>query len=371
MRKILLAFALLPLSVIAQSTYTVCNTPGMKADYNNLQAAVNAVPAGSTIMVFPGGGSYGDVVVSKKLSIYGTGFLLGENSEPYTAPDIRGVVLNTLRCNPGSDNSVLEGLQFTDMNGIGGLNRMVLDSVRNVTVSRCDFYMRGFGPDLLTTRNTFNCIFRNCYVVPRQPDAGFDASGGPVYREFGTGSINLQFLNNIFDNRGGGLLGFSMNYNVTPANYGEVFFTNNTFSCYLAFSNFCGYTYRNNIFYNTVTATITPEGVGMTGAGYNNITNAPVLFKPNSGNRMNVSMDTVLVYNSFGYHSFDEKYRVLPNSFAKTFSTSGGEIGAYGGDKPYVLSGIPALPEIYAYSITRDSTIRGNIKLRIKAKSIY
>ena len=371
MKKIFLFLGLLPVMLFAQNTFTVCNTPGVTADYNNLQTAINAVPEGSILLVFPSATSYNIATLSKKLSIYGTGYLLDQNSEPFASPNVSGVILNGLIFNPGSDNSYVEGLQLIDMtNAVAVINRIVMDSVTNVTVSRCDVYMRGFNLPILATNTTLNCTFQQCYFVPRQPDAGFDASGGGFYQEYGSGSQNLQFNNNIFDNRGGAALGVFMNYNVLAQNLGSVIFTNNTFTAALQFSNFSGYTYINNIFNNTYPqGAFTPAGIGMTGAAIKNVTNSANLFAAGSGNYTGANADSIFAYSAFGYHSLDTKWQILNSSFAKNFATDGGEVGAYGGFKPYVPSGISSLPNIYAITVSTDTTIRGNVLVRIKGKA--
>ncbi len=371
MKKILLFFGLLPAILFAQNTFTVCNTPGVVADYNNLQTAINTVPGGSVLIVFPSTISYNIATLSKKLSIYGTGYLLDQNSEPFSSPNISGVILNGLVFKPGSDNSYVEGLQLIDMtNAVSSLHRIVMDSVMNVTVSRCDVYMRGFNLPLLATNTTLNCTFRQCYFVPRQPDAGFDASGGDFYQENGSGSQNLQFNNNIFDNRGGNALGVYMNNNVPAQNLGSVIFTNNTFIAALQTSNFSNYTYVNNIFNDTYPqGSFTAQNIRMLGPAIKNVTNSSSLFAANSGNYLNANADSIFAYSAFGYHSLDSKWQVLNNSFAKTFATDGGEVGAYGGVKPYVLSGISSLPNIYAITIDTDTTTRGNVLVRIKGKA--
>jgi hypothetical protein len=107
----------------------------------------------------------------------------------------------------------------------------------------------------------------------------------------------------------------------------------------------------------------------MNGAAFNNITNSSTLFAAGSGNYPGANPDSIFAYSSFGFHSFDQKWQVVNNSFAKTFATDGRETGAYGGDKPYVLSGIPNLPGIYALTITPDISKRGNVLVRIKSKA--
>ncbi len=372
MKKYLLFLLLWPVLSFAQKTYSVSNIPGVATDYTSLQGAIDSLPPGSTLLIFPSPKSYGIVSVAKKIAIYGTGFLLDQNQEPFTAPNQYGVVLDAINFKTGSDHSFIEGLQIIDESANGGYPRLKLDSVNNVTISRCSFYMQGFGPNLIYTKNTFNCNFNGCYFVLRQPTAGFDASGGGFYTETGTGSQNLYFTNNIIENRGGLSLGLYMNHNVSTENLGTVYFDHNTFVVAIGGSDFSNYTYTNNIFFDTYPQqAAVPQTVRMLGAAFNNITTSPSLFKSGSGNFINAKGDEILAYSTFGFHSFDQKWAVQDTSFAKHFASDGGEAGAFGGKKPFVLSGIPNLPEIFAVSISKDTTARGRVLLRIKARASY
>ncbi len=362
--------ALLPAMVFAQSTFSVSNIPGVTTDYYTLQGAVDSVPAGSTLLVFPSAISYGDVKIAKKLSVYGTGFMLDQNAEPFTATASSGAIVNNIVFKPGSDNSLIQSLQFIDATVTSTVgNRIKMDSVHDITISRCNIYMHGYAPPLIATANTFNCMFTGCYIVPRQPIAGFDQSGGALYSETADGSTNLLFINNIFDNRGANGLAISMNYNVPYDKLGTVFFINNTFAMGLQGANFCNYFYSNNIFYDTYQQPFTAQSINMTGPAYNNITNATTLFTANSGNSINANTDSLFTNKTFGFHSFDQRWQVVAGSFAKTFASDGGEAGAFGGKTPYVLSGIPSLPQAYAVTIKNDTTQRGHVLVRIKAKA--
>lgn len=357
--------------VFAQSTFSVSNIPGLTTDFYTLQGAVDSVPDGSTLLVFASAKSYGDVKISKKLSVYGTGFMLDQNVEPFTATATSGVIVNNIVFKPGSDNSLIQSLQFIDAASTSTVaNRIKMDTVHDITISRCNIYMHGFAPPLIATANTFNCMFTGCYIVPWQPNAGFDQSGGELYTETADGSVNLLFTNNIFDNRGATGLSIIMNSHVTSTErWGSVFFINNTFAIGLQGANFCNYFCSNNIFYDTYQKPFTPQSINMTGPAYNNITNSATLFTANSGNSINVNTDSLFTNKTFGYHSFDQRWQVVAGSFAKTFASDGGEAGAFGGKTPYVLSGIPSLPQAYAVTIKNDTTRRGHVLVRIKAKA--
>ena len=362
---------MLPAFLFAQNNYSVCNVPGVKADFKTLQGAVDSVAAGSILYVFPSTSSYGAVVINKKLAIFGTGFLLDQNSQPASSPNTSGVILDVLNLVNGSSNSYIDGLQLINMTGGSFPVRLFLDSVSNVTITRCAAYTQLFGPHIISTRNCFNCTISNCYFVPANP-ADFGHSGGNYYKEIGTGSFNLQFNNNLFDDRMT-VRPFVLNYLVSSYNFGTVFFNNNTIIADLGGSSFSNYTYVNNFFIHSGNSSIQPVNIQLNSLCLNNITNSPNLFALAKGvnNIQNANADSIFMYSTFGYHPWEEKWKVRDTSFAKTFSSTGGEVGAFGGNTPYKLSGLSTLPFIYDLSVTKDSAIRGNVKVRIKARANY
>ncbi len=96
MKKFILLVLLFPFITSAQNIYTVPNVPGSIANFKTLQGAHDSVAAGNILYVLPGSFSYGDVVFTKKLTVYGTGYFLGQNLEPYTQANISPVLVNSI-----------------------------------------------------------------------------------------------------------------------------------------------------------------------------------------------------------------------------------------------------------------------------------
>ena len=57
-------------------------------DYSEVQAAADGAEAGDSIYIYPG--NYGNVIVKKKLAIFGVGYFLVEN--------IKGIMLSRKSC---------------------------------------------------------------------------------------------------------------------------------------------------------------------------------------------------------------------------------------------------------------------------------
>ena len=367
MKKILLFLSAWPLIVVAQNSYTISNIAGVTANYASLQGALDSVPDGSILYLFPSTVSYGGAVVKKKVAIYGTGFLLEQNAPPATTPNTYGVNLQYLDIKQGGSSSYIEGIQFNNINfaqvptlPVG--TPLQIDSAANVIISRCGFFPHG-GGYFITTNTTYNTIIRDSYFDLNESGEGNNSN---MLNDNSSGSTGLQFRNNIITNRRVNM-GFGA-YNILPNS--DISFINNTFVVRMASSNFQNMKYVNNIFVDTdTTAAVSPASVYLNGEVHHNVTNRTTLFSPQSFNTQGINPDSVFVYSGFGFFSEDQQWQLRSNSFVNTYATDGLACGAYGGDNPYTLSGIPHLPNIYSLTIARDTTKRGNVLVHIKAKA--
>src|SRR6187397_2990958 len=126
-RKVLtMLFALCVTTCFGQTIRRVNNTgiplgPNM---YAKLQEAHNAASDGDIIYVEGSGTTYDNLVCTKKLTIIGPGYLLGENYTYFS--DLRSANLGTVVFDPGSAGSSL----------IGCSSVSVTVKVSNITLSR-------------------------------------------------------------------------------------------------------------------------------------------------------------------------------------------------------------------------------------------
>ncbi len=370
MKKILLLIsALFPAILFSQNIFTVSNISGVTANYSSLQGALDSVPDGSIIYLFPSTVSYGGGVVKKKVAIYGTGFLLDQNPPPATTPNTYGVNIQYLDIKQGGSNSYIEGVQFnnitfTQLPGLPTGTPLQIDSASNVIISRCAFFPHGGGGYFVTTNTTYNCMIRDCYFDLIESG---ETVSSYVLNDNNSGSTGLLFSNNIFTSRRTAM-GFYCNY-IRP--YSGISFINNTIIAGMSASNFQNLKYVNNIFVDTNPAgVVTPSSVLMQGEVHNNITNRATLFDATSFNYQQANPDSIFVYSQFGFHSEDQQWQLQSGSFANTYGVGGIPCGAYSGDKPYTLSGIPGLPNIYSVTVTADSSLRGHVLVRIKGKAL-
>jgi len=368
MAPLCLAFALFPVLLHAQNSYTVSNVPGSNANFKTLQGAHDSVVAGSTLYVLPSSNTYGNAIFTKKLTVYGTGYYLGANLAPNTQANTGAVIVNSITFRAGSDNSYIEGLQLTDIStSTSSLQRLSMDTVSNIIVSRCYFTPpNAYYNYYFYFSNTSNIIVKQCYF-----DCQARALSSVVNMNSVTvGFSGVQFNNSIFDFIGEGINGFSMMTGLANGVTANATCTNNTIlSCTLN-SGFGNFNYTNNIFVNTtVGGSYGPTYALTGGTNLYNIATVQQLFPATGNNMLGANTDSMFVGSQSGYHSTDQKWMLRDNNFATTFGQGGIPAGAYGGSNPYKLSGIPAIPYVYSLNVPSQATSPGTIGIHIKARA--
>jgi len=134
-------FIIMMQCAIAQSIYTVNNTPGSTANYHVLQDALDSVPAGSIILLQGSSINYGFGLVKKPLVIYGAGYFIGQNPAPNTQALLNRSMVTHLTFAKNSLGSMVSGVSFVLNPALDGQinQRVVFDSATNITLSRCYF----------------------------------------------------------------------------------------------------------------------------------------------------------------------------------------------------------------------------------------
>lgn len=375
MKKIILITLLFPFITSAQNSYTVSNVPGSNANFKTLQGAHDSVAAGSILYLMPSSFSYGNAVFTKRLTVYGTGFFLGQNLEPNTQANTAPVYVNSITFKAGSDNSFVEGLQMA-YQAQQNTNRFALDTVSNITISRCLVISPTWGAyggshSLFFINGANNCVIKQCYIQ------NINIYMFPPLVQYKYGTIpnftGIRFINNILDWQPVGTNSFRFG----PDQYGgfqsagivDVQVENNTFIANLKYCTFGNLNYTNNIFYNYSPGDIVnPATVYLNGTNLNNISNSATLFAVPGNNYQHPNADSIFTKNLPGYHSIDGKWMLRDTSFANTFGQGGVACGAYGA-VAYKLSGIPNIPFIYSLAVPTQGTTPGTINVHIKAKA--
>ncbi len=228
------------------TVHTVSNTPSTLAQFNTVQAAINAAASGDTIYVHGSPNQYGAFTqTNKQLTIMGPGFFADKNL-PFTA-QIQGCTITGAT----SSNSEYHGLTFVTGLQISSAHPDNLRFIRNHFVSidininqgsttYTGYLFEGNLFDNATanasTSSTYqNFLFQNNYFYENATvrDANFNGFFN---------SVNVLFNHNLWFGAGAGVRNIA-----TSSNNRFLTFANNIFVRRNASSSISSSTYNNNI----------------------------------------------------------------------------------------------------------------------------
>jgi hypothetical protein len=319
---------------LSAKIWTVDNNPGNSAaNFTSIATAVaNAsVLDGDTIYVAGSSLDYGtSFTVTKKLYIFGPGYFLAENLDlqANTAP---ASISGSVTFDNGSEGSIIQGMTFENY---------VYFYTSNITFRRNrTYYFFSFSGSIS------NIIFVQNYCT--------NATSSSVM-SIGSSNTNILVSNNFFENTSSGAL-------INTPNPSNAIITNNVFSSAgtaLTLGTGTSGAFDNNIVRNgafTNNSLIVPR---------NNIGNS-TQFGTANGNKELIDMATVFLNTG----SSDAKWQILAAGPADDAGLSGEDCGMYGGNSPYVISGLPPIPSIYFFSSPTTGSAAQGLPVTIKAKS--
>jgi hypothetical protein len=341
-------------AVAQTNVFTVNNTPGIQANYTSLQGAIDSVPAGSVLLLQPSGLSYGVATINKPLVIYGPGYFLGQNPSPYTQARNAESIVGHLGFAKGSNGSKVAGLSLTaPPTNFSG--RISIDSTSDITISRSEFTGtgdcgQGCTPVMFYIHASNNITVEQSYMKLTGVLLAPQVSNGILFR-------NNIMVANPWENYD------VIRFYEAPFAYT---FQNNTMS-----AKFGNIDLTNGTFINNVYVTTDKNSVYISaGPVYadHNVTNINVFSSNN--NIVNADNTTMFVENTDpSINSQDGVWKLRPGSPAIGYGNDGKDAGAYGSDKPYVLSGIPAIPNIYLADVLQPATSNGGLKIHLRVKA--
>ncbi|HYE54900.1 MAG TPA: hypothetical protein VD996_08660 [Chitinophagaceae bacterium] len=316
MKKRYIIWVIILLCNAAQAKiWRVNNNTGIAADFTNAQAAHDGAAMGDTLHFEPSLSSYGNVMLSKRLVLIGTGDFLDINpNQQSTGIAARLSDLNI--SNPAAAGTVI----------MVSFSYMIIQNVPNLVIQRC------YISNLVDANNADNMVIRNCYF---QNNINIQS-----------GSANILVHNNIIRAH------ISMDAGSSGTILNNVISTNGNGS--LLYNSIV----RSNIFVN--------GGVGLAVACTieNNLESGSSL-PAGSGNQSSVSMSTVFINHSSG---LDKDFQLKAGSPAIAAGYGGIDAGAYGGLSPYVLSVLPNVPSVY--KLIAPPSVSGNtMSITISTKS--
>lgn len=338
-------------NINAQNIWTVNNQPSFNADFTNLQAAVDSATAGDIIMLHGSSTSYGSLTVRKRVVIIGPGYLLGQNDAPNTQANPLPAFINNLTfdSDPSGDidasGSLVTGLTITTLYSSAASQTPI-----NYTVQRCKI-------DYLRPGSYVTAIFKEnlFYYSPNNAYATLDLNG----------INNTTFENNIIIRGNGEDIVHTNNQNSGT-------FKNNTFVSIGAddpevLIEGDGMSFINNLFLgDTIITVINQYGLGSV---QNNMSNTTT-FDGIASNITGVNADNLVIgWSNPAGLSLDNRFSTKANAPSIGAGLNGENIGAFTAASPYILSGIPFVPNIYALDAPDFGTTGSGITVNIKAKA--
>lgn len=332
MKRIFSLFCFAVILLVGQNAHAkiwrVNNTPSTNADFTDLITAVaNAsVLSGDTIHVEPSATTYSTPTINKNLVIIGNGYLLtGAGSNPGLQENTLTSRVSSFQFGAGSAGTRIIGIDIASaFMGFPGNSGNV-----NLTFEKCQF--SSFNLSLAANTTYSNITIRKCYFpVGVNNQAGTSTVNNFViencilnsnvfyfiHNGIGTGNI---FRNNVFQTGGDvQLVGFYVANNIfiTGAN-----------------NSFLNCNVKNNIFtFNQTGVTVGPLNV--------------------NGNNLVAQPVASIIVNA---GSNDGRFQLAAASPAigggVDISGNKPDCGAFGGNDPYRLSGIPGIPTIYSLTV--------------------
>ncbi|HEY0740233.1 MAG TPA: hypothetical protein VGD40_02190 [Chryseosolibacter sp.] len=349
--------ALLTLLIVSVSSFavvrTVSNDPNNPAQYNTVQAALNASNHGDTIYVNGSQFYYPDFQINRRVVLIGAGYNVSNQLNLATqvgsislfkdngVNDASGTVIMGFFVNcrvvlAGSSLAVTNVRLTRNFIGNGCSPGVFLGTVSNWTIY--NNILRGVGLDGASTNIIIqNNIFLSSVSGGNQSSVIVDHN---VFQGNGVGISNMRFAtitNNIFVRTGGNCIDAGTQFN----------------------------TFNNNL---SILSTVGPT------APMNSF-----LGGPNSGAGNLVTVDPLFEnVSNFDNYNATFNYRLKSGSTARNASTDGTDLGIYGGSYPFPSGGapgggydtspLPPIPQITSLNVL-NSSLQPGAQLQVNVQA--
>jgi len=355
--KIIFFLTLLVLSTFtAMATVrTVSNSPVTLAQYNTIQAAIDASASGDTVYVHGSGAGYaGATIQDKKIALIGPGW--SPNTNPALKAFVGSIVLSGT-----SDHSLIQGLYLQGNNqnpNNGGIGIFLMNDLTGISIIR-----NAFTFNASTYIPCHGGTFQNFLI---EGNYYYNSTIGIKHNCFGTSPstfTDVLVTNNVFVASGltnlSSATNFVINHNLfysfgTPFSGNYLNISNNIFvGSYFGGFDFCNFT--NNITYNCYGGVNAPWTIdNNTGTG--NIENED----PNMVDQIDVNNGVFNLLLDF----------TIPSGYANDAGTDGKDLGLLfdaTGFLNWTNSRNSKLPVVNQLTINSSANPGGNLEIHLKA----
>jgi hypothetical protein len=321
--------------------------PAIQANFTGtLQAAHDnaSVLSGDTIHVEQSPTTYGACIFTKRLILIGAGYFLNSNSNTQVNTSWGCTVGDLTLRNINCAGSQIWGLTCGNVNA----------GQSNLIIGRCYFNTSQIVLGSTDNSNLNNIkIQQNYFSLP---------TNWGINNAVGTGDVtNVGIYNNVMTHS---VLGRG----ITLSNKFSGIIKNNVIYSYYEPISVSNFYVLNNIMISAVTFGATYNNCNVE---YNRATNANLLAAASGagntfgmGNVVNTLAQIAFVSGS----SPDNNLNITTSSVAVDAGKLGVDCGAFEGDYPYKLSGIPPVPNIYSLSIAPIASGASSITVTVSAK---
>jgi hypothetical protein len=344
-----LAAALVLLSSTTFATvWRVNNNPVVNANFSTIATALSSglVLINDTIYVEGSAQNYGALTVNKNVVLIGTGYFLTDNdtTQAFAQPTIVTSMTISIA------GARIFGFQINGQVSINA-NDVIFERNRINQTSTS-------GNALIVQSSRNNINIRNNWI--QRPITSSCCNSGWAL-DISTSATNIFVIGNIIK------AGTKANSNswdqnstgaIRMANNATAVFANNVVLGHMTLFNAI---FNDNIQLN---GTYSPTNMVLVSHNIGHSTQ----FGTSNGNQTNVNMSTVFTYGPSG-EDVDNHYRLSATSPALGAGTSGIDVGAFGGDYPYYLSGLPAIPAVFSTTIPTVVTTATGLDINAKIKA--
>lgn len=335
-----------------QTTYIANNNPGAVTGVNIFTGATafsdaqSAATDGDIVYIVPSGTNYGDIILSKELTIYGGGYNSGNQTGLKS-------LIQSLQINVS--NTRTSGIHLTDTPWDGDAITIAA-SVINTTIDKCIFSIFE-----ATGAGIANIIIQNCIIL--QGSSNF----GAQMFNMNTATPNILFSNNIIFSTSNSLWGIIYGFNGAIIQ-NNLFIASTSNTSERIFGTVTNSLIKNNIFYGiTPKATSTFSGNTIDhNLTFGSSDNDFLATNNTIGANNLINEDPLFVNVPYGQNwDFNFDATLQAASMAIGAGDDGTDVGLYGGGTPYDDNGTP-LPIVQTITspamISQGSDLPVNIK---------
>lgn len=321
--------------------WSVSKDAAQKADYSEIQAAIDAASPGDYIYVYPSVYENG-FTIGIPLVIVGPGYFLGDNPNTQVNKS-PATIKGEISIGTNTSGTILTGLNIE--------NKVTIQGTSNVIVKRNRIHS-------MEINSSTNITVKQNYIFKESLSAkiGITNSYSAIYIKNNCSSITIR--NNFISTS-------SIQWSIMD--YFAFLMTESSTSCLIEHNVIQGNFYGHNITFKNNISRAGANREAIDCSFYNNISGESQ-FGTANGNQANITMTSVFI-GSATNPSADGQWQLKNGSPAKGAGLDAVDCGMFGGSDPYVLSGVPDLPSIYFFQAPDGASTTNGLPVHVKIKS--